>query len=79
MSKKVIEENLRPNLLKRNFNAVIENQIWSTDITYIIHNEERAYLSSIMDLYTRNIIVYKISYHMYNKLVMDTLKEAIRK
>lgn len=79
MSKKIIEDNVKPNLLKRNFNAVKENQIWSTDITYIIHNGKRAYLSSIMDLYTRNIISYKISYHMDNKLVMDTLKEAIRK
>ncbi len=48
-------------------------------ITYIIYNGKRAYLSSIMDLYTRNIISYKISYHMDNTLVMDTLNEAIRK
>ena len=76
---KIVEENVRPNLLKRNFNADHINQKWSTDITYIIHNGKRAYLSSIMDLYTRNIIAYKISYNMDNKLVMDTLNEAIRK
>ena len=33
----------------------------------------------IMDLYTRDIIAYKISKRMDNKLVMDTLNEAIRK
>ena len=77
MNQKRIEENVRPNLLKRNFNAERINQKWSTDITYIIYNGKRAYLSSIMDLYTRNIIAYKISYHMDNKLVMDTLNEAI--
>ena len=76
---KRVEENVRPNLLKRNFNAERINQKWSTDITYIIHNGKRAYLSSIMDLYTRNIIAYKISYRMDNTLVMDTLNEAIRK
>ena len=32
-----------------------------------------------MDLHTRNIIAYKISKRMDNKLVMDTLNEAIRK
>ena len=32
-----------------------------------------------MYLYTRNIISYKISKRMDNKLVMDTLNEAIRK
>ena len=37
------------------------------------------YLSSIMDLNTRNIIAYKISNRMDKKLVMDTLNEAIRK
>ena len=76
---KIIEENVKPNLIKRNFNAINLNQKWSTDITYIIYKGKRAYLSSIMDLYTRNIIAYKISYNMNNKLVMDTLNEAIHK
>ena len=79
MNKKRIEENVKPNLLKRNFNAEAPNQKWSTDITYIIHNGKRMYLSSIMDLYSRNIIAYKISKNMDNKLVIDTLNEAIRK
>lgn len=77
--KKSIEENVRPNLLKRDFYANSINQKWSTDITYLIHNGKRMYLSSIMDLHTRNIIAYKISKKMDNKLVMDTLNEAIRK
>lgn len=74
-----LEENVRPNLLKRNFYADKPNQKWSTDITYIIYNGKRAYLSSIMDLYSRDIIAYKISYKIDNKLVMDTLNEAICK
>ena len=74
VNQKKIEENVKPNLLKRNFNAERINQKWSTDITYIIHNGKRAYLSSIMDLYTRDIISYKISYQNDNKLVMDTFK-----
>ena len=76
---KIVEENVRPNLLKRNFNAEYPNQKWSTDITYLIHNGKRMYLSSIMDLKTRNIIAYKISSRIDNKLVMDTLNDAIRK
>ena len=78
-NKKRIEENVKPNLLQRNFDAEYTNQKWSTDITYIIYNGKRAYLSSIMDLYTRNIIAHKISYKMDNKLVMDTLNMAISK
>lgn len=79
MNQKRIEENVKSNLLKRNFKCEHINQKWSTDITYIIYNGKRAYLSSIIDLYTRNIISYKISYHMDNTLVMDTLNEVIRK
>lgn len=79
INKARLEENVKPNLIKRNFKADKPNQKWSTDITYIIHNGKRAYLSSIMDLNTKNIIAYKISKHMDNKLVMDTLNEAISK
>lgn len=78
-NKERLEENVRPNLIKRNFYADRINQKWSTDITYIIYNGKKAYLSSIMDLYSRNIIAYKISNKMDNKLVMDTLNEAICK
>lgn len=76
---KRLEENVKPNLLKRNFTAEFPNQKWSTDITYLIYKGKRMYLSSIMDLYTRNIISYKIGKRMDNKLVIDTLNEAIRK
>lgn len=77
--KKRIDENVKPNLLKRNFKAEYENKKWVTDITYLIYNRKRAYLSSIMDLNTRNIISYKISYKLDNELVISTLNEAISK
>ncbi len=77
--KKHIEENVKPNLLKRNFEANKLNQKWVTDITYLIHDRKRAYLSSIMDLNSRDIISYKISYKMDNKLVISILNEKISK
>ena len=79
MGAKRIEENVKPNLLKRNFYAEVPNQKWVTDITYLIYKGQRMYLSSIMDLNTRNIIAYKISKRNDNKLVIDTLNDAIRK
>ena len=79
MNAKRIEENVKQNLLKRNFKADRPNQKWSTDITYLIYKGKRMYLSSIMDLNSRNIIAYKISKHIDNKLVIDTLNEAIHK
>ena len=76
---KRIEENVRSNLVNRNFNVDRENKIWCTDITYLIFNNKRCYLSTIIDLYDRKVVAYKISKSNNNSLVMDTLNEAITK
>lgn len=73
------EENVRDNLLKRNFTAERMNGKWCTDITYLIHGNQRAYLSTIIDLYDRSVVAYRISRHNNNQLVIDTLLEAIAK
>lgn len=78
-SYKRIESNVKPNLVKRKFNTDKENQIWTTDITYLIFNGKRAYLSTILDLYDRKIVAYKISKFNDLRIVIDTLNEAIAK
>ncbi|MDD6224619.1 MAG: DDE-type integrase/transposase/recombinase [bacterium] len=37
------------------------------------------YLSTILDSYDRKVVAYKISKHDDNKLVMNTLNEAVSK
>jgi len=76
---KRIESNVKPNLVKRKFNVDKENKIWTTDITYLIFNGKRAYLSTILDLYDRKIVAYKISKFNDLNIVIDTLNEAIAK
>ena len=76
---KRIEDNVQPNILNRNFNTDSLNKVWDTDVTYLIFKSSRAYLSTIIDLYDRKVIAYKISKHNDNRLVMDTLNEAISK
>jgi transposase InsO family protein len=76
---KRIEENVKPNLVKRKFNVDKENKVWTTDITYLIFNGKRAYLSTILDLYDRKIVAYKISKFNDLNIVIDTLNEAIAK
>ena len=78
-NKKRLEENVKPNLLKRDFIAEKPNQKWCTDVTYLIYNSQRAYLSSIIDLYDMKIVSYVISRRNDNKLVMDTLNQALAK
>ena len=74
-----IENNVKPNLLDRNFTTDAPNKVWDTDVTYLIFKGARAYLSTIIDLYDRKVVAYKISKYNNNKLVMDTLNEAIVK
>ena len=66
-------------LIQRNFKAKKENEKWCTDVTYLIHNGKKAYLSTILDLKDSKIVAHKISKRNDNKLVIDTLNEAINK
>ncbi|MBO5285693.1 MAG: IS3 family transposase [Clostridia bacterium] len=76
---KRIEENVKPNLLKRNFKTNIKNKVWLTDITYLIFNNKRAYLSTIIDLYDRRVVAYRISKFNNLSIVTDTLNQALAK
>ena len=77
---KRIEQNVKPNLLKRQFKVDAPNTVWTTDITYLICGDKRAYLSTILDLSgTRQVVAYKISKYNNINLVIDTLNEALAK
>ena len=78
-SYKRIEENIKSNIVNRKFKTDKENQIWCTDITYLIFGNKRCYLSTIIDLYDRKVVAYKISKFNNNHLVTSTLNEAISK
>jgi putative transposase len=76
---KKIEGNIKTDLIKRKFNVDKKDKVWCTDITYLIFNNKRAYLSTIIDLYDRKVVSYKISKFNTNQLVIDTLNEALCK
>jgi len=78
-SYKRIEQNVRPNLLKRNFKTDALNKVWDTDITYLIFKGKRLYLSTIIDLYDRHVVSYKISKFNDLNIVINTLNNAIAK
>lgn len=76
---KRIEENVKPNLIKRNFKTYSFNKVWCTDITYLIWGNKRVYLSTIIDLFDRHVVAYKISKFNNISLVIDTVNEAFLK
>jgi len=52
-----------PNLLNREFSALVPNQKWVTDITYIETAEGWLYLASILDLFLRKIVGWAMADH----------------
>jgi putative transposase len=67
------------NHLNREFQAKRSNEKWVTDITYLQSNGIRLYLSAIKDLYNNEIVAYQISHRNDVKLVIDTVKLAIKR
>ncbi|MFC7441827.1 IS3 family transposase [Laceyella putida] len=67
------------NLLNRNFQTSNPNKKWATDITYLQFNHQRLYLSVICDLFNNEVVAYKVSARNDLKLVMDTVKTAIKR
>jgi transposase InsO family protein len=76
---KRVEENVQPDLVKRKFKTEYRNQIWCTDITYLIWNNRRMYLSTIIDLYDRHVVAYQISKFNDISIVINTLDKAFKK
>ncbi|WP_375153701.1 IS3 family transposase [Streptococcus iniae] len=63
------------NKLNRNFQADKPLEKLVTDITYLYFGNCKLYLSSIMDLYNREIIAYTISDCQDTDFVLDTLNQ----
>jgi len=62
------------NQLNREFKQTVPRKIFLTDITYLFYNHgKRAYLSSIMDLATREIGSHKVSETMNIPFVLDSV------
>ena len=67
------------NVLKRQFETSKPNEVWVTDTTEIhIPGLPKLYLSSIVDLYDRSIVSYKLSLRNDSRLVDETLKLALK-
>lgn len=65
------------NILNEEFNPNRPDTYWCTDITYIYTMDGFVYLSSIMDLYSRKIVAWRLSRTLEAKHVADALRKAI--
>ena len=67
------------NVVNRQFKANKPNQLWLTDVTEfrIKGQENKLYLSPILDLYNSEIISYTLSNHPTIKLTNEMLEKAL--
>ena len=68
---------ITPNVLDRQFDPVMPNQAWVTDITYIKTHEGWLYLGTVMDLFSRRIIGWSMQSRITKELVLDALLMAV--
>ena len=64
------------NILDEQFNPDRPNAVWCTDITYIYTHEGFAYLTSVMDLYSRKIIAWVLAPTLEAKYVVQAINLA---
>ena len=65
------------NYLKRDFESSRPNKKWVTDVTEFKVNEQKIYLSPIIDLYNQEVIAYKVAKNARLTLVTDMLQKGI--
>lgn len=65
------------NILDRQFSALLPNQKWVSDITYVWTEEGWLYLAGILDLHRRQLVGWSMDSRMKTELVVQALKQAV--
>lgn len=76
MAKATKEHRTLPNLLNREFKQGIARKVLLTDITYLSYGKgKRAYLSTIKDAQTNEVLAYETSDRITLDIALNTLKK----
>ena len=72
--KAIKEHSVLPNLLNREFKQDIPSKVLLTDITYLFYkNGQKAYLWTILDSATHEVLTYNLSKSLKIDIVTDTI------
>jgi len=77
MAKALKTSNVADNLLQREFECYGSRMVLLTDITYLPYNGTFAYLSSILDAFTKQILAYVVSDSLEVDFVLETVNLLI--
>ena len=67
-----------PDLVQRNFTAVVRDRLWVADITYVTTWAGPLYLAVVLDVWSRRIVGWAMATHLRTRLVLDALTMAIQ-
>ena len=70
--------NVADNLVNREFEEHGPRMILLTDITYLRYKDQFAYLSTVKDAYTKQIMAYAVSPSLQEDFVLETIQNLIR-
>lgn len=79
MARALRTSNVANNLLHREFEAYGPRMVLLTDITYLPYQGTFAYLSTILDAYTKQILAYVVSESLEVDFVLETVEQLIEK
>lgn len=78
IAKATKEHHVVPNKLKRNFKQGVPGKVLLTDISYIPYNGSMAYLSTIKDGSTNEILAYHVSDRITLDIATKTIDKLVR-
>jgi putative transposase len=64
-------------LVKRQFTAVRPNELWVADFTYVATWTGFVYVAFVIDVFSRQIIGWRVARSMQTDLVLDALEQAL--
>lgn len=67
---------IAPNVLNREFDVVLPNTAWVTDVTYVPTLQGWLYLAAILDLFSRRVVGWATSKNNDRQLALDALERA---
>ena len=77
MVRAVKDGNIADNLVQRQFEAYGPRIVLLTDISYIPYNGTFAYLSTVLDAFTKQILAYTLSPSLEIDFVLDTIQQLV--
>ena len=79
MAKTLKTSNVAENLLKREFECYGPRIVLLTDITFLPYNGRFAYLSTILDAVTKQVLSYVISDSLEVDFVLETVNQLMER